>query len=71
MKFEFVITARDKRLVLIPEDASEALLLGTVCDPNGQSHIDDNGARKEAVITVKASNDRVPYRKVVELYITL
>lgn len=72
MKFQLVIEATEKRLVLVPENQSEAVLLGTICDPNAPNMNSDlKDVSKGAVIIAKVSDDRIPYRKVTELHIIL
>ena len=68
MKFELNITPSGKRLVLIPEDAAEAAILATICDPNT---IGDSQDEKEVRAKVIGTSDRAPYRKVKELHIVL
>ena len=71
MKFQLIVEATEKRLVLIPENPAEAVLLGTICDPNETSMNSDAGGRRDATVTVKPTDDRIPYRKVKELHILL
>lgn len=69
MKFQLVIEAAEKRLVLIPESPGETLMLGSICDPN--SRHTEHSESKSVSIHVEASDDRAPYRKVKSLVITL
>lgn len=68
MKFELNITSGGKRLVLIPDDAAEASLLATICDPNT---LGDSQDEKKVRAKVIGTSDRAPYRKVKELHIIL
>lgn len=71
MKFRLAIEASEKRLELIPETEGEKILLGTICDPNNVSPMRSSEQYPTAILDPVVSNDRVPYRKVVQLNIRL
>lgn len=70
MKFQLVIEADVKRLVLIPDSTAEALLLGSICDPN-MVLADADQRVVHAKVTAVGTADRTPYRKVKELHVEL
>lgn len=73
MKFSMVFAEGSRKLVVTPETPAEQLLLAAIVDPNGRGggSIDGVAVATSAEVTIKTSNDRIPYRKVEELYISL